>query len=543
MSKTHFFALLLLSVVLCSVHAAGQIPINDFQPITETFDSMAETNILPNNWLVSAPATVATWNTPSNTNTLNYVRVMSETIPTSSGSINWTCPSCLLDRTPGFMPLASYGSPNTLIAHYRNETGYPLNFVRLNFDLKQFRISNVNVTVKPEWSKDGINWVSPRLSSITVGPSGPIPTNTTATYLDPPNIIEWPASLPWLDLVTNDIPNGGDLYIRWVFTGETNVPHGVGIDNVTVKAFRSDPACRSITEASATLYEDFDSLSNSGNGDTLPNGFGYYGEGTNTSSFYLTVDDFGSGGLYSLGEEGSMERAFGSIYSSTFQGRLGACFVNNTGRPITSVNIKYDGETWRTRKANRDDKLLFAYSTDATNLVGGTWNPVASLNYTSRSSIVNQKDGNLPENRTAGIMDTIDGLNIPNGSTFYFRWVDFDAVNSSDDALAIDNFELTAFVPTAAGVSVSGRVAEANGMSIRGAVVTVSGGNLSVPRTIKTGTFGQYAFEGLSAGDTYFLSVRAPKRSFSSPTRSLNLTDSLSGIDFFAVPEGTSSRR
>ncbi len=166
------------------------------------------------------------------------------------------------------------------------------------------------------------------------------------------------------------------------------------------------------------------------------------------------------------------------------------------------------------------------------------------LDFTIATYITNreQKMATQPANRVAGITDTIDSLSIPNGSTFYLRWVDFDA-SGNDDALAIDNFEITAFVPTAAGVSVSGRVADAGGTPIRGAVLTISGGSLSAPRTLKTGTFGQYLFEGLPAGETYFLSVRAPKHSFAEPTRVVNLPDSVSDLDFIAISDGERARR
>jgi hypothetical protein len=40
-------------------------------------------------------------------------------------------------------------------------------------------------------------------------------------------------------------------------------------------------------------------------------------------------------------------------------------------------------------------------------------------------------DGNAAANRTA-ISFTITGLSIPNGATFYIRWLSFDAAGADD---------------------------------------------------------------------------------------------------------------
>src|SRR5262249_18335287 len=63
-------------------------------------------------------------------------------------------------------------------------------------------------------------------------------------------------------------------------------------------------------------------------------------------------------------------------------------------------------------------------------------------------------DGNLAVNRTT-VSATISSLNIPNGSTFFIRWTDFDATNA-DDGLGIDDFSITPSLCTSlAGVGSS----------------------------------------------------------------------------------------
>ena len=86
--------------------------------------------------------------------------------------------------------------------------------------------------------------------------------------------------------------------------------------------------------------------------------------------------------------------------------------------------------------------------------------------------------------------------------------------------------------PTAANSKISGRVTTANGNGIRNATVTVSGGNLTQPLTVKSGTFGAYNFDELASGATYIVTVSAKKFSFENPTRVVNLSEDISDADF-----------
>jgi hypothetical protein len=56
-------------------------------------------------------------------------------------------------------------------------------------------------------------------------------------------------------------------------------------------------------------------------------------------------------------------------------------------------------------------------------------------------------DGNAAANRTL-ISYTITGLNIPDGTTFWIKWADFNAV-LADDGLAVDDFSITPLSPPA----------------------------------------------------------------------------------------------
>ena len=85
--------------------------------------------------------------------------------------------------------------------------------------------------------------------------------------------------------------------------------------------------------------------------------------------------------------------------------------------------------------------------------------------------------------------------------------------------------------PTAAPVSVSGRVVSLKGRGIAGASVNVTDQSGS-SRMVRTNSFGYYLFNDIAAGETYVLSV-SHKRYVFSP-RVVSVSKDLSGFDFIA---------
>ncbi|MBP6002942.1 MAG: carboxypeptidase regulatory-like domain-containing protein [Pyrinomonadaceae bacterium] len=91
--------------------------------------------------------------------------------------------------------------------------------------------------------------------------------------------------------------------------------------------------------------------------------------------------------------------------------------------------------------------------------------------------------------------------------------------------------------PTAAEVSLAGRVTTADGRGIRNAVMVLSGNSLTQPMRVVTGSFGYYKFDGLEAGETYVVTVNSKRFMFSVPSRVVNLPDSITDLDFIALPQ------
>ncbi len=86
--------------------------------------------------------------------------------------------------------------------------------------------------------------------------------------------------------------------------------------------------------------------------------------------------------------------------------------------------------------------------------------------------------------------------------------------------------------PTAAGVTISGRVTTTTGQGLRNATVTITDANGN-RRTTTTGSFGIYTFTNVEPGETYVIAIQARRYRFAS--RVINVTDSLTDVNFVGL--------
>lgn len=204
----------------------------------------------------------------------------------------------------------------------------------------------------------------------------------------------------------------------------------------------------SLTALDMAYTENFDTLATTGETNTaLPLGWDLSesGGGARDNEAYAAgTGSSNTGDTYSFGAAAIAERAFGGLQSGTLIPIIGASFTNNTGSPITALDVSYVGEQWRLGTADRGpDRLDFQYSLDATNLTTGTWTDANALDFSSpiTSGTVGLRDGNAVANRTA-MAAIVAGLTVADGATFWIRWIDFNA-SGADDGLAVDDFSLT----------------------------------------------------------------------------------------------------
>jgi len=230
-----------------------------------------------------------------------------------------------------------------------------------------------------------------------------------------------------------------------------------------------------ISITSATYFQDFNTLVNTGTSTVLPEGWAMNETGTNANTNYTTGNgSITTGDTYSYGTIASAERAFGGLRSTNLIPTFGASFTNNTGKTINEITIEYTGEQWRLGDLNRTDRLDFQFSTNATSLLNGIWTDFNALDFTTpvTTGAIGELDGNHNSNKS-NITTTITGLSIPVGAIFRIRWSDFNAAGS-DDGLAIDDFYLRA--TSTCSVIISG-YSPSSGPA--GTIVSIAGANFS----------------------------------------------------------------
>ncbi len=103
---------------------------------------------------------------------------------------------------------------------------------------------------------------------------------------------------------------------------------------------------------------------------------------------------------------------------------------------------------------------------------------------------------------------------------------------ASGNGADIGAFEMQ-LAPTAAGVTVSGKVVTQSGRGIRNVVITISDlhGNT---RTARTSAFGYFHFTDVQAGETYIISATAKRFTFSQSSQVLTVGEDAGELNFIA---------
>ena len=92
------------------------------------------------------------------------------------------------------------------------------------------------------------------------------------------------------------------------------------------------------------------------------------------------------------------------------------------------------------------------------------------------------------------------------------------------------------FSPTAAMVTVSGRVATAANQGISNARVTIESSDATT-RTALTGPFGYFRFDDVEVGRLYIVSVQSKRFQFANPTQSFSVVEEVTDLNFTALPD------
>lgn len=322
-----------------------------------------------------------------------------------------------------------------------------------------------------------------------------------------------------------------------------------------------------LTATGVAVTENFNSLASSGLSSTLPTGWALSEALGNANTTYDSGNGGGTAGnTYSFGATSNSERAFGGLQSGSLNPTIGACFQNNTGSTLTSLDIAYTGEQWRLGATGRSDRIDFEYSLDATSLTTGTWTGVDTLDFSSPTTTgsVGALDGNVAPNRTA-VSSSIASLSIAPGAIFFIRWTDLN-VSGADDGLSIDDFSLTPQggpgTPTLSVAIAPASISEAAGTNAATGTVTRAndpGGNASpltvmllssdtteatvpamvtIPATMASTTFAVDAVDDAAVDGTQSSTITASAGGFTSGTFNLSITDDDVALNLISAIQG-----
>jgi hypothetical protein len=112
------------------------------------------------------------------------------------------------------------------------------------------------------------------------------------------------------------------------------------------------------------------------------------------------------------------------------------------------------------------------------------------------------------------------------------RPVDLPNIPNVDDGTDIGAYEMLA--PTAANITLGGRVMDSQGRGINGARMTLTGSN-GEQRFAITNPFGYYTFEGLSAGESFIIGVFSRRHTFAMPQILITAESDIADLDFVAT--------
>jgi len=161
---------------------------------------------------------------------------------------------------------------------------------------------------------------------------------------------------------------------------------------------------------------------------------------------------------YNFGTAGAADRAVGNICTTGNSGAPGGDrgiqveLNNNTGSPITSLDIEYAGEQWRINQGTAEiqpERLMMYIS--PSNGAGYIYlGSILDFNAPQNSPTYTKLDGNLGANRIV-LTSTVDlaaigypGDAIAPGQDFYLTWHDWNDNRAIDHSLAIDDVSITA---------------------------------------------------------------------------------------------------
>lgn len=160
--------------------------------------------------------------------------------------------------------------------------------------------------------------------------------------------------------------------------------------------------------------------------------------------------------------------------------------------------------------------------------VAETGDLAATLAFTYNDADINGDEANYATWRSTGGTPAVVAGSTANPGT--------NTVTSASLTDFNGNWGLGAALAPAAPVDVGGRITAADGRGIRNITVVLSGGGLPQPLSVQTGMFGTYNFVDVTSGQTYTITVKGSRFTFTPNTRNVTPFADVTNEDFVADP-------
>jgi uncharacterized delta-60 repeat protein len=223
--------------------------------------------------------------------------------------------------------------------------------------------------------------------------------------------------------------------------------------------------------------------------------------------------------------------------SSLFPVNTGFAIVRYNTNGSLDTSFSFDGKDTQAVGVENAGAFTSAIQADGKILVGG----YATIGANKVFAIIRYKtDGDLgrPSGEDSGNFWDDDGIvtvDVSSGDDIvYGMKIDSQGrvviVGESNGSFGI--IRLQGLAPTAASVSISGRVLTTNSRGLMNASVSLTDSN-GIARTVRTNSFGYYRFNEIESGQTVVIAVRSKRYQYQSQVVSVN--ENLSDIDFVPI--------
>jgi hypothetical protein len=173
------------------------------------------------------------------------------------------------------------------------------------------------------------------------------------------------------------------------------------------------------------------------------------GNGTVATSILPDDGTRNSGSAYNYGAAAATDRALGLLASASNALAMGALITNDTGGPLTSLNLSMTAEFWRS--STNQNTLTFGYGKIADAITTANFLSISNVGVLPLTALNVVGPPGVPSNGPLDGNDLSNQVQFNNislpialapGETAFIRWRDSDDTGA-DAALAIDNLTIT----------------------------------------------------------------------------------------------------